>query len=169
MPVVGEFHTVYWENSDTAVTPVSVSPGGGYHHWQASVVTVGSGLGGLLPYWERAVDRIAWFWRLFRRTARLGPVDRQVILRAVDALEHPSYPLARQAVRKTARTLGFNRPESWKELGRELKASQGRAENAFRHLEACRLVRENLISSTVSNPMCNLVVELAYHEFTIRP
>lgn len=173
MPVVGEFHTFFWETSDTNATPVATTPTGGYPPWQAGViqpgVVLGSGFGGLVPWWERLADRVSWFWMVFRRTRRLDRTQRVVLLRTVETLEHPAYPLARQAVRKTARTLGFNRPESWKALSQELKGDQGRAENAFRHLEACRLVRENLISSTITNPMCHLLVELAYHAYTIDP
>jgi hypothetical protein len=94
---------------------------------------------------------------------------RAVVLTALDALEHPAFPLAQSAVKKTATTLGFNRPEAWKELSRELKGSAGHAENAFRHLEACRLVRANLMDSTVTNPEMHLIVELAYHAFTVKP
>jgi len=80
-------------------------------------------------------------------------------------LNHPAYPHALEAVQKTATTLGFNRPEAWQGLSRHMKSSPGRAENVFRHLEACRLTRETA-GSTLTNPDCNLLVELAYHEWS---
>lgn len=168
MPVVGEFHTKYWENSDTAVTPVGVAPlVRQYPAWQRNVV-IGSLFGGLAPFFEHAWDRLRWWFKAQPRVAQLDPEARLVLLKTLDALEHPAYPLARAAVRKTATTLGFNRPEAWKDLSRELKASAGHAENAFRHLEACRLTRANLINSTVTNPECNLIVELAYVGFATK-
>ena len=165
MPLAGEHHTFYWENTDTVTTPVIVSRGGGYPAWQSTVVVVGSGFGGAVEYVERFWDAVRWLWRLFRRSLGFDAQRRAVVLRVLSALEHPAYPIAQRAVKQTATTLGFNRPEAWKELSRELKTSPGRAENAFRHLEAMRLVRANLLSSTVTNPECNLIVELAYHGF----
>lgn len=83
----------------------------------------------------------------------------------VDALtKHPAFPFALEAVKQTATTLGFNRPEAWQGLSRHMKASPGRAENTFRHMHACQLTRETA-GSTLTNPDCNLLVELAYHAF----
>lgn len=81
-------------------------------------------------------------------------------------LNHPAYPFAVEAVKKTATTLGFNRPEAWQGLSRHMKASPGRAENVFRHMEACRITRETC-GSTLTNPECNLLVELAYHDWVV--
>jgi hypothetical protein len=156
-------HGVYFNVSSTAAPPEAPYRSGGYPTWQASGFAAGSGLGGAVVLWERAADWCRWFWTVFRRTWGYDPERRRAVLKALNALDHPAYPLAKQAVRKTATTLGFNRPEAWKDLSRELKSSAGHAENAYRHLEACRLVRANLISSTVSNPQCHLIVELAYH------
>lgn len=168
MPLVGEFHTKYWENSDTATTPVVVNRFVGFYPaWQGGVV-LGSLFGGTVPFFERCWDRLSWWWKAQPRVMRLDPEARLVLLKTLDAIEHPAYPIARSAVRKTATTLGFNRPEAWKELSRELKGSAGHAENAFRHLEACRLVRANLLNSTVTNPECHLIVELAYQGFGAR-
>lgn len=167
MPLQGWAHTFYWENSDTAVAGVSRLIGH-YPAWQTAAVTLGTMFGGVLPFWERFWDRWRWFWRAQPRCARLDAEQRRVLLKTLDALEHPAYRIARSSVRKTATTLGFNRPEAWKELSRELKGSACHAENAFRHLEACRLVRANLIDSTVTNPECHLIVELAYQGFASR-
>lgn len=166
MPVIGEFHTTYWENSDTNVAPVRLTRGG-YPVWQSGVV-IGTAFGGLALFWDRASDWWRWCWRLVSRSYRFNPEQRAVVLKTLAALEHPAYEVARGAVRKTARTVGFNRPEAWKDLSRELKASAGGAENAFRHLEACRLVRANLLNSTVTNPECHLITELAYQGFAWR-
>lgn len=168
MPLIGEFHTFYWENSDTTVVVVAKASGiGFYPAWQTSV-TLGSLFGGAAPFVERFMDRLRWWGRSQPRVMRLDPEARLVLMKTLDALEHPAYPLARASVRKTAVTLGFNRPEAWKELSRELKGSAGHAENAFRHLEACRLTRANLLNSTVTNPECHLIVELAYQGFAAR-
>jgi hypothetical protein len=128
-------------------------------------VVVGFGFGGAVDLVSRWWAAAQWLWQLFRRSLGFRAPQRSVVLRVLDALEHPAYPIAERAVKQTATTLGFNRPEAWRELSRELKGSPGRAENAFRHLEAMRLVRANLLSSTVTNPECNLIVELAYHGF----
>lgn len=133
--------------------------------WQASGFAVGSGLGGAVLLWERFADAWGWFWTLFRRTLRYDTEQRRVVLKTLTALEHPAYGVAQHAVRKTATTLSFNRPESWIGLSRAMKSSPGNAENTYRHLEACRLTRANLLNSTVTNPQCNLIVELAYHGF----
>jgi hypothetical protein len=87
--------------------------------------------------------------------------------RAQSLMNHPAYPFAQEAVRKTATTLGFNRPEAWQGLSRHMKASPGRAENVFRHMNACQIVR-NTAPSTLTNPDCNLLVELAYHDFAMK-
>lgn len=163
MPLIGEFHTFYWETSDTSVTPIVATPAGGYPTWQS--VTIGSGLGGLEPYYESAKDAIAWFWTLFKRSRTLDKGGRAAVLRALDAVQHPAYPLAYAAVKKTATTLAFNRPESWTELSRGLKRDMGSAENTYRHLEACRLLKSNLLNSSLTNPQTNLIVELAYQAY----
>lgn len=165
MPVVGEFHTFYWENSDTNVTPILTPPPlGGYPTWQ-SVVTVGSGFGGLEPFYTQAVDAVKWFWTLFRRSRRMDRRGRAAVLRTIDAVQHPAYPLAYAAVKQTATTLGFNRPDRWTELSRGLKRDPGTTENMYRHLEACRLLKANLLTSSLTNPETNLIVELAYQAY----
>jgi hypothetical protein len=148
------------------VNPPAASPfRGGYPPFQVSAVSLGIGLGGAVIFYERVSDWLRWAWLMVRRSYRFNAEQRAIVLKTLDAIEHPAFPIAGKAVRKTATTLGFNRPEAWKELSRELKGSAGHAENAFRHLEACRLVRANLIDSTVTNPEMHLIVELAYQGF----
>lgn len=98
----------------------------------------------------------------------LPDADRAALGRAVQTYRHPAWPLATAAVRQTATTLGFNRPEAWIPLNRMLKHDTRSRENLFRHLEACRIVRANLVTSTLSNPDLHLLVELAYHRYRMR-
>lgn len=167
MPVVGEFHQTYWSTSDTkAVVPPG--PGvPGYPMWQSGPTTIvlGSAFGGLVPFFERIAEWCRRVWRFTFRVSRLTPTQCLALERVLQSFEHPGYPIARHTVRKTATTLGFNRSEAWLELGRALKRSPGESENTFRHLESVRLLRFNLVGSTLSNPQANLMVELAYQEF----
>lgn len=159
-------HRNYFNNSSTVVPPTLADSGGGYPRWQASVIAVGTFPGQLQVLWERV---IAWWHRLWR--ARPAPVATPAapgVMAHVAALRaHPAYPIALTAVAETATTLGFNRPEAWQGLSRQMKASPGRAENTYRHLRACELVR-NQTPSTLTNPDCHLLVELAYHEWAGR-
>ena len=166
MPTLGGFHTFYWETFSTVVTPPPGQGRGGYPLWQASVIAP-SGLGMLGAWWDTQYARLQWFWRFLKRMHRLDTERRSVLLRVLETLESPAYGTARSAVRTTATTLGFNRPEAWKGLSRHLKDSAGRAENTFRHLEACRLLREQA-NSTLTNPQQHLTVELAYQGFAIK-
>lgn len=170
MPVVGEFHTKYWAGSDTTAPAGRPVGQPGYPMWQSggNSIVLGSLFGGLAPWWERFWDRVCWWWRVQPRVMALRPDERAVLVRVLDGLDHPAYPVAGLAVRKTATTLGFNRAEAWIDLGRALKRSPGEAENTYRHLEACRLMRANLLSSTVTNPQGHLIVELAYQGFAAK-
>lgn len=165
MPLIGEFHGFYFNISDTNAAPVHIGRGG-YPGWQASVVTP-SMLGMLGAWIDTWVARLKWHGRLACRLHRTSEESRQIVLRVMDALEHPAYPTAREAVRKTAVTLGFNNPDAWKFLSRAMKDDPGRAENVFRHLHAMQLLRTSQ-SSTLTNPQQNLLVELAYQGFAIR-
>ncbi len=99
------------------------------------------------------------------RRAQKAPAPPVGVLAHVQALrDHPAYPVALDAVAQTATTLGFNRPEAWQGLSRQMKSSPGRAENTFRHMRACEIVRAQS-PSTLTNPDCNLLVELAYYEW----
>ncbi len=172
MPVVGEFHSVYWSVSDTAV-PVPPGPSrGGYPGWQSgpNSIVIGVGFGGIAPWFERAWAALRWCLRWWPRLYRLDAEQRRVMEHVVDALESPHYRVAQTAVRGTATTLRFNRPEAWIHLGRALKAAPGPAENTFRHLEACRRLQASIaeIGSTLTNPQLHLTVELAYHGFAVK-
>lgn len=166
MPTVGTFHTFYWEFSDTNVAPVAISRGG-YPGWQASVIA--PSLLGILGAWiDTWMVRLKWWIRFAPRVHRLTTERRDVLVHVLTALESPAYGAARKAVRETAVTLGFNRPEAWVPYSRALKASPGRAENLFRHVRACELTRD-YTSSTLANPTVHLVTELAYHGFALHP
>lgn len=165
MPTIGLFHATFqWNFSDTNAAPVHLGAGG-YPLWQASVIA--PSLFGIVGAWiDEHWALLKWHWRIAKRLHRLSRESGRVLVRVLDLLESPAYPQAQAAVRGTATTLGFNRPEAWKELGRQMKSDAGRAENMFRHLEAMRRVRETA-NSTLTNPQQNLLTELAYHGFTI--
>jgi len=171
VPTVGSFHSFYW-NDATPSTVVIVPTGrgvGGYPAWQASVIT--PSLFGVVGAWiDHQVQRLRWALRLVRRIERLDAEQRDVLSRVLTTLESPAWPVARVSVRQTATTLGFNRPEAWIHLSRELKASPGRAENTYRHLQTCTTLRNRLREqgSTVTNPQMHLVAELAYQGFAAR-
>lgn len=158
-------HALYWNFSDSNAAPV-ITPGeGGYPLWQSSVIA--PSLLGMLGAWlDTRLAQIRWLWRLLRRVRALDVERRGVLLAALAMLEDPAYGTARVCVRETATTLGFNRPEAWKEWSREIKADPGRAENAFRHLRSMSRLR-TVHTSTLSNAQQNLVTELAYHGFAI--
>jgi hypothetical protein len=166
VPVVGAFHTFYWENSDTRVTPVSVGGPGGYPNWQASVVAA-SLLGALGAWLDVRIAQAQWLYRFVRRLYRLEPERRAVLVHTLDTLERPTFQTARIVVRETAQTLGFNQPGAWKDLGRALKEDMGRSENTFRHLRAMQRLRD-LAGSTLTNPEQNFLVELAYQGFALK-
>lgn len=130
-----------------------------------------------LPSWRALRERVAhWIaerrldaqaWRICRRIRTQADGD-DALLVLERALASHAYPLAAFAVRKTATTLGFNRPEAWKELGRAMKSDPGMAENQYRHMEAVRLVRVNALAQPIGNPEANLVVEIAYQVFALK-
>ncbi len=138
--------------------------------WQSGPIHVvlGSMFGGLAPYFERAWDYTKWAWKTVWRVIRVHPAGRDALLRVLDAVEHPAYQTACVAVRKTATTIGFNRSTAWIELGRAMKRSPGDAENTYRHLESVRLLRGNLLNSTLTNPQAHLMTELAYQDFAVK-
>lgn len=223
MPLIGEFHTKYWEFSDTSVTPKVISRPG-YSGWQASVIS--GGFGGFQVAYERGQwwirlwrrikallpgqraqlldalgkveqgesfipppivvtkvvqvpappkrvpvikpSAVRGWWEIGRRVDRL-PADRAAVLRGtLDLLESDAFPVAKRAVRETAKTLGFNRPEAWKPYSQMLKSDPGRAENVFRHQRAADLTTQRL-GSTLTNPQTELLVELAYHAYAVQP
>jgi hypothetical protein len=158
------FQQNYWMFSDTTVPPLRITQGG-YPGWQASVVASVFG-----TLWQQAgeyLQRWRWVVRLVRRIRALSADREQVLLRALDVLEHPAYPSAQIAVRETATTLGFHDPQAWKPYSQMLKADPGRADNVFRHVRACERTRA-IAASTLTNPTANLLVELAYQDFALR-
>lgn len=169
MPTIGPFHTTYWAVSDTiAPTPPGAGQPG-YPMWQSGPTTVvlGAIFGGITPFLERAWMAVRWWGRWGRRVFRLDGEQRAVMERVIAVLDTPHYRVAQTAVRGTATTIGFNRPEAWIHLGRHIKANPGHAENTYRHLEAYRRVREAVpaIGSTVTQTQLHLTVELAYQGF----
>lgn len=166
MPTVGLYHTKYWEFSDTTVAPVHIGRGG-YPIWQASVIA--PSLLGMIGAWlDTRLAQWRWWRAIYRRVTALDHERRQVLLHTLDALEWPAYTAAQTAVRQTAVTLGFNRPDAWTELSREMKHTAANAENTYRHLLACRKVKTTMQAqgSTLTNPQLHLVTELAYDGFS---
>lgn len=164
MPVQSWGHTQYWGVMSTVVPPppTPVVSRGGYPGWQSGVV--GSLFGALHAHLAALWTALQWYLRLIRRVRALDGRQQGALAAAFHALESPAFPVALDAVQDTATTLGFNRPEAWKSYSHAIKASPKRAENVFRHIRACELTKA-AVSSTLSNPECNLLVELAYHAF----
>lgn len=170
MPVVGSFHTHYWEVSSTqAAAAPSV---GGYPTWQRAPMSLvlGSMFGGVLPFLERIGTTLVWAWRLGRIICRWSPPKRRALEQAVRLLDSPLYPHALRAVRMTAVLPGFNDPQAWGKVAAKLKASRGLAENTWRHLEASeqfdRMIRAE--GSTATNCERACFVELAYQSFALQ-
>lgn len=171
------FQQNYWITSSTVAPPPTPASRGGYPGFQISVVGSLFGALGVLcqVWWERliwwATTKTAFGGTvaLARRLHQLPTVEQQVATRVVGLMEDDRFPLARLAVQQTATTLGFQRPEAWRSLTHLLKEDQGRAENMYRHVQATEtfkaLTRE--ASSTATNPQAQLLVELAYHAYTI--
>lgn len=171
MPTVGPFHNLYWDGGTS--TAVAGGPSGltrgGYPAWQAGVIA--PSLFGMVGAWiDAALVKYRWRRRVVQRIEALNDEQRAVLDGVIVSLESPAYPVARAAVRQTATTLGFNRPEAWIELSRAMKASPGRAENTYRHLNACTVLRDTLRQqgSTLTNPQMHLAVELAYQGFAAK-
>ena len=168
MPVQSWGHAQYWTTPSTTVTPVVPTSGQpGYPLWQGGVI-VGSGFGALAGWLALWGDRLRVFYRIARRCWGFTAQQRAVVWRTIDLVESPAFPVAVQSVQRTATHLGFNRPEAWANLKAELKVDPGNAENTFRHLQTVNTLRLNLVSSTLTNPMAHLLVELAYHGYTLR-
>lgn len=178
-------HSFYWNFSDTNVAPVAPTGRGGYPGWQAASVASGVVFGPPLDLlgqvWARLVSWLRWCWAGFglrdrerilataQRIAGQGIAERAVLEHAIVLMNGPHWGQADRLVRETATTLGFNRPEAWIPYGRALKASPGQAENTFRHLRTVHELKKIETTSTISNPDAHLLVELAYHRFTVAP
>lgn len=120
------------------------------------------GIAGVAAIWWA---RLRTLWRLTRRLEPMTAQQRAVVWRVVDVVESPAFPVAVQAVQRTATTLGFNRNDAWSHLKSALKVDPGHAENTFRHLQTVQTLRLNYTGSSLSNPEAHLLVELAYHGY----
>jgi hypothetical protein len=168
MPAAGEFHRYFWgRRNSTGIRPSLAASRGGYPIWQASVIA-GSLFGAIGAWWEVWWTRLLWHLRIARRLHQMPSDARDVAHAVIDVLGSPAFPLAQQAVQQTAITLDFNRESAWRDYSRTLKADQGRMQNVYRHLRAMALLRE-AVSSTLSNPDQNLLIELAYVDYRVHP
>lgn len=164
MPTVGEFHQMFWNVSSTFVPPVHIS-GGGYPGWQGGVIT--PSLFGMIGAWiDARWALVKWHWTLAKRVHRLSKESRAVILATLDTVESPAYPHAQAAVRKTATTLGFNRPEHQRTLKHLWFGQPGPTDNIYRRLNACQLLRASA-GSTFTHPEEDYLIAVAYRGFTI--
>ena len=165
-------HRAYWAASDTAVAPVRISRGGypGWQQTQQRAVFLASVFGALQALYDRVRERLRLWWRLTLRIERLSLDRRALILYTLETIDRPAYVEAQHAVKATATTLGFNRPEAWKGLSHAIKRDPGQAENTFRHLNACEILdRESRAhGSTLSNPERHFLVELAYQDYGLK-
>ena len=100
---------------------------------------------------------------------RLDPLRRQVLLHVGRVASDPAFPLARDAVKVTAVTLGLNKPHTWDELLQTVKRQPVWAENQFRHVHALKLLHKRVPNRQMRNPDLNLLVELGYVSFMLRP
>ena len=171
MPLFEEFHGHFWGGPSTeAPPPQSTVIAFGYPAWQASVVAP-SLFGALGAWWDHVVDFARWWWRFGLRVHRLNAEQRILLLHVLSTLESTLWPSAKLAVRETATILGFREPTVWKKIWMGLRDNPGLADNAARHVEACRRFRAQLaqLSSTATHAQEQLIVELAYHDFVLHP
>lgn len=168
MPVQSWANSHYWSPTSTVVIPVVPTSGQpGYPLWQSGVI-VGTGFGALAGWWDLWRARARVILAIARRMWFLSAVEAAVVWRTIDLVSDPAFPVAVRAVKQTAHKLGFNRAEAWGDLKAELKRDPGNAENTFRHLHTVNTLRLNYVGSTLSNPQAHLLVELAYHGYTLR-
>ena len=177
MPIQAWAHEAYWGQDQSTVVippPPPVISKGGYPGWQASVIlpSMFGAIGAWIDGW------VAWYraWRdIYDRVNRLPRNRRMLLWHVLTVLESPEYDHAKTAVRLTATTLGFNRPEAWKDYGRALKDDARRAENVFRHIRATQLLQESFAqaesstNSRLTNPEKDLLAQLAYQEYAMYP
>lgn len=177
MPVISWAHSTYWRARANTPPPPGLSGRSGYPAWQAVIITA-SLFGALQDYWERLLYAFGWFLKAWRGQAEPSTehawlmaewdrcaMDQRCALRHVFWAVHlPEWPVAQDAVLETSHTLGFNRHEAWIKLGHALKENAGWAENAWRRLNALKLM-DARTHPTVSHPDRNLLIELAYHEY----
>lgn len=183
MPVQSWGHAHYWRFDDGLVPPPPQPGTGGYPAWQSTTVA-GSLFGALQAWWERLV----WAWHWAARVRSLSADDQQwldrhladlvacqaerrmVVTQVLKVLQSEHYPLARQSVRETAQILDFNTPTEWSKVGVRLRGRTNVAENTWRHLEAVSRFEAKLDTTvTVTNPFKNLIVELGYQGYSLKP
>lgn len=161
------FQENYWikGNANAAASVVSKS---GYPSWQVTVL--GSLFGALHAYVVVCWRRLVWWVRIWQQIRHLPVTSQRLVGHTLKTLEHPGFTLAQQAVRQTATTMRFNRPEMWVPYSRMLKSHPNRAENIFRHVKAGELLTEALAvqGGTLTNPERHFLTELAYQEFALR-
>jgi len=176
MPVQSWGHEQYWGESGSTVVPEPPGPSrGGYPGWQAAVI-LPSLFGAIGAWWD------AWWlwardwWRFLRRAQALPAPRRTVLLDVLQALESPQYDHARKAVRMTAVTLDFNEPRMWVNYSRAIKTQPRRAENIYRHVRAVDLLQASWretapgsTTTTLGNPIKDLLTQLAYQEYSRHP
>ena len=87
MPLVGEFHTKYWERTSSGVhgTPAAPSRLGGYPLWQSASIAP-SGLGMISAWWDTTKVQLRWWWRVVQLIRRLPGSGKAVLVRVLDAL-----------------------------------------------------------------------------------
>lgn len=169
MPVQSWGHSQYWTTTSTAVAPVVNTSGQpGYPLWQAGVIVLPSLFGAVSAWAGIWRQRLRLMWRFAGHMLGMNAEQQAVVWRCIEAVDSPRYGVARNSVKRTATTLGFNRPEAWSDLKAELKRDPGNAENTFRHLHTVNVLRQNLVGSTLSNPDAHLLVELAYHGYSMK-
>jgi hypothetical protein len=164
MPIQSWAHSKFWRAK--ANIPVVRPPSlGGYPHWQAGVL-MGSLLGACQYWYERARyvlawAVVAWSW---------SPDQARAMAAALDCVSLEAWTAARESVRQTAQTIGFNEPQHISHLGQLLKAGGlGMAENHWRHLLAVTLLGGLTTRDPLTNPEKNLLIELAYWDYARTP
>lgn len=185
MPIGAWAHSHYWRfDSQEPVGGGGASDQGMYPAWQTTVL-LGMGFGGLQQLWDRVAFVSRWLWRLSRLRASqrrwadthldafltLPCEHRTLIAHTVSLVRDPHYALARDCVKATAMTLGFNKQSSWKLVFRQIEQHQTWAENTWRHLEALRRFEWELqvLNHRLTNPQKHGLIEIAYQGYALCP
>lgn len=168
MPSFLLFHEQYWDVLSTHNVFIPPPPSkAGYPTWQATVIA--PSLFGMIGAWlDTKLAQFRWWKAFYHRITALSKAKRSLLLHTLTTIESPHYAHAFTAVQQTSQILGFNKPDAWIHLKRELKDQLGESENVMRHLEAVK--RMKLVSgSTFTNPQAHFLVELAYQGRSILP
>ena len=97
----------------------------------------------------------------------LSAPKRALALHLLQMIDSPEYDAARDAVKATATTLGFNQPAAWKNCLKQTAHRTDWAENQWRHTEAVRRLHAEY--GHLKNPQLNGLVELAYQGYAVCP